>query len=144
MRYAYSIKTTRIKEKDFPYDGKRISGTGDLVEFAKALSDSDVEKMLCVYLDTQNKIICIKVDTGTINQCPVFPREVIRHALLSNAAAIILIHNHPSGCPKASNEDLRITRIIRETAKALDIAVHDHLILCGDQFLSMREEGFIN
>ncbi len=144
MKYAFSIKTTRIKEKDFPYDGRQISGTGDLVEFAKALPDSDIEKMLCVYLDAQNKITGIKVDTGTVNQCAVYPREVIRHALLSNAVAMILIHNHPSGCPRPSAEDMRITRIIRETAKNLDILVHDHLILCGEQFLSMREEGFIN
>ena len=144
MKYAYSIKTTRIKEKDFPYDGKRISCTGDLVEFAKELKDADIEKMLCVYLDTQNKIICIKVDNGTISQCIVYPREVIRHALLSNADGIILIHNHPSGYPKPSEEDIRITRTIREAAKTLNILVHDHLILCANQFFSMREEGIIN
>jgi DNA repair protein RadC len=143
MRYAYSIKTTRIKEKDFPYDGKKISCTSDLVAFAKDLADADIEKMLCVYLDAQNKIVCIKIDTGTgtIKQCAVYPREIIRHALLSNAKAIILVHNHPSGHPKPSEEDIRITRTIREAAKILEILVHDHLILCGDRFFSMREEG---
>ena len=143
MKYAYSIRTLRIKEKDFPYDGKQITCTSDLVAFAKELRDADVEKMLCVYLDAQNKVACIKIDSGTVNQCVVYPREVIRHALLANASALILIHNHPSGHTKPSDADIRLTQIIRDLAKALDILIHDHLILGGDRFFSMREEGII-
>ena len=59
--YAYSIKTTRVKEKDFPYNGQRITCTNDLINFARALQDSDIEKFLVVYLDAQNSVIGIQV-----------------------------------------------------------------------------------
>lgn len=105
MKYAYSIKTTKVKEKDFPYEGQQITCTSDLVKFARDLHDSDIEKMLVVYLDAQNKIICIKVDKGTVNQAVVYPREIIHHALIANASALILIHNHPSGNKRPSDAD---------------------------------------
>ncbi len=119
MKYAYSIKTTKVKEKDFPYEGQQITCTAELVKFARDLHDSDIEKMLVVYLDAQNKIICIKIDKGTVNQAVVYPREIIRHALIANASALILIHNHPSGNIRPSDADIRLTRTITETGKTL-------------------------
>ena len=79
--YAYSIKTTRVKEKDFPYNGQRITCTNDLINFARALQDSDIEKFLVIYLDAQNSVIGIQVMNGTVNQAVVYHREVVRHAL---------------------------------------------------------------
>lgn len=143
MKYAYSIKTTKVKEKDFPYEGQQITCTAELVKFARDLHDSDIEKMLVVYLDAQNKIICIKIDKGTVNQAVVYPREIIRHALIANASALILIHNHPSGNIRPSDADIRLTRTITETGKTLDVLVHDHIILSDDRFFSFREEGIM-
>ena len=144
MKYAYSIKTMKVKEKDFPYDGKTITCTHELVDFAKALYDSDIEKMLAVYLDAQNKVICIKIDKGTVNQAVVYPREILRHALIANASAFILIHNHPSGSTRPSDADIRLTRTISEVGKMLDVLVHDHLILGeAGRFFSFREEGLM-
>ena len=144
MKYAYSIKTIKVKEKDFPYEGQTITCTHELVEFAKDLHDSDIEKMVAVYLDAQNKVICIKVDKGTVNLAVVYPREILRHALIANASAFILIHNHPSGNTKPSDADIRLTRTISEAGRTLDVLVHDHLILGeAGRFFSFREEGLM-
>jgi len=142
--YAYSIKTSRVKETDFPYDGRQLSCTAELLHFARSLEDSDIEKMLTLYLDAQNQLICIQVVKGTVNQAVVYPREIIRHALLVGSSAIILIHNHPSGITKPSDADIRLTRAIKEIATALDILVHDHIIIGSeDRFFSFREEGLM-
>ena len=142
--YAYSIKTSRVKEKDFPYEGQSITCTSELVAFAKSLQDSDVEKMLSVYLDAQNRVICLQVMNGTVNQAVVYPREIIRHALLSGACAVILVHNHPSGAVRPSDADIRVTNTIKEAAKLLDIMVHDHIVIGeNNRFFSFREQGLI-
>jgi len=142
--YAYSIKTSRVKEKDFPYEGQSITCTSELVAFAKSLQDSDVEKMLSVYLDAQNRVICLQVMNGTVNQAVVYPREIIRHALLSGACAVILVHNHPSGVVRPSEADIRVTKTIQEAGKLLDIMVHDHIVIGeNNRFFSFREQGLI-
>jgi DNA repair protein RadC len=144
MRYAYSIKTTRVKEQDFPYDGHQISCTSELLQFACSLRDSDIEKMIVIYLDAQNQILGIQITAGTVNQAVVYPREVIRHALLMGSSAIILIHNHPSGKVKPSDADIRLTKTVQETAKFLEILIHDHIILgAEDRYFSFREEGLM-
>jgi DNA repair protein RadC len=139
--YAYSIKTIRVKEKDFPYNGQRITCTNDLINFARALQDSDIEKFLVVYLDAQNSVIGIQVMNGTVNQAVVYHREVVRHALLFGAVATILIHNHPSGKVSPSDQDMKMTEKIVAATALLDIHVHDHIIIGETGFYSFLEEG---
>jgi len=144
MKYAYSIKTTKVKEPDFPYPNTPLGCTSEVLNFVKSLQDSDVEKMILLYLDAQNKLICIQIVTGVVNQCVVYPREVLRHALLVNASAMIMVHNHPSGNRTPSDADIRLTKLIQEAAKILDVILHDHLIVAADQgYFSMREEGLV-
>jgi len=142
-QYAHSLKTERVKEKDFPYNGETITCTNELLSFVRKLQDSDIEKMLILYLDAQNKLTCMQVITGTVNQAVVFPREVIKHAILSGACAIIMVHNHPSGYIKPSDSDIRMTNIIKDVCKPLDILIHDHIIIGGTDYFSFREEGII-
>ena len=143
-KYAYSIKTSRVKEPDFPYDGRSLTCTSDLLNFAHDLQDSDIEKMLTLYLDAQNQLLCIQVMKGTVNQAVVYPREIIRHALLVGSCAIIIMHNHPSGQVKPSDADIRLTKTIQETAKFLELLVHDHIIIGSEgRFFSFREEGMM-
>ena len=85
------------RERTFPYSGADLSGTKQVVEFARSLQDSDVEKFLVLYLNARNKLNCISVQMGTVNQAVVYPREIVKHCILSNACAVILVHNHPSG-----------------------------------------------
>ena len=143
-KYAYSIKTSRVKETDFPYAGQQITSTTELLNFACSLRESDIEKMLTLYLDAQNQVICIQVANGTVNQAVVYPREIIRHALLVGSSAIILVHNHPSGHVRPSDADTRLTRTIQEVAKFMDLLVHDHIIIGSEgRFFSFREEGMM-
>ncbi len=93
-KYAYSLKTERIKETDFPYHGEQVTATRELLHFVHRLQDSDIEKFLILYLDAQNKLVGVQVIPGTVNQAVVYPREVFKHALLSGGTcAIILVHN---------------------------------------------------
>jgi len=78
-----------------------------------------------------------------VNQAVVYPRKVLENALKKKASAVILVHNHPSGHVKPSDADIRLTKTIQETAKILDIIVHDHIIIGENRFFSFREEGLI-
>ncbi len=143
-KYAYSIKTSRIKETDFPYAERNFSCTSDVIAFASSLQEADIEKMLILYLNAQNKLICIQIMNGTVNQCVIYPREIFRHAILSGACAVILLHNHPSGHLKPSDADIRLTNQVRDLGKQLEILVHDHLIVSdAGEYFSFREEGLI-
>ena len=140
---AYSLKINRVREADFPYKGQKLTSLTEVLSFLKSLQSADNEKFIAMHLDAQNTLICIQIVNGTVNQAVVYPREVIRHALIVNASAILLAHNHPSGNVNPSDTDLNLTKIIQTTAKALDILIHDHIIIAGDsdKFFSFREEG---
>jgi DNA repair protein RadC len=143
MRYAYRIETKRVREPDFPYSGEQLTCTAELVNFVHRLQDSDVEKMIVIYLDAQNKLCGLFPTMGTVNQAVVYPREILKHTLLSGACALILVHNHPSGATRPSDADIRLTKTIQEVTKIIDVQVHDHLIVGDDRFFSFREEGLM-
>lgn len=123
----------------------QVTCTGELLDFCKTVMGGKKDEEFCViYLDTQNQIIAFEtVQKGIVNQAVVYPRQVLESALKKKASAIILAHNHPSGHVRPSDADIRLTRTIRETAKALDILVHDHIIIGDNRFFSFREEGLI-
>ena len=143
-KYAYSLATRKIKEPDFPYPHQPLTGTKEVVNFVKSLNDSDIEKMVVLYTDAQNVLIAIHVMPGTVNQAVVYPREVMKHALLASACSLILVHNHPSGNVKPSESDIRLTKLIKETGKCLDVTVHDHFIVSEKGVFSFREEGMMD
>ena len=143
-QYAYTIKSYRVKESEFPYSGTPVTCTRELINFARPLLDSDIEKMLVIYLNAQNEIIGLYIQPGSINQAPVYPREIIKSALLVGACAVILCHNHPSGNTRPSDSDLKLTSSVKDACGLFDILLHDHLIL-GSEFasFSFREEGIL-
>ena len=142
---AYSIKTLRVREPDFPYTGQRFACTEEVVSFLRSLQSADVEKLVTLYLDNQNGLICIQVQSGIVNQAVVYPREIIRHALLVNASTIVLAHNHPSGSLKPSVDDHKFIKTIVEAGKLLNIIVHDNIIIGGDtgQYISFATAGLM-
>lgn len=106
------------------------------------LSDKLQEHFYCVYLDTKNHIIKDKLlFIGTINQSLVHPREVFKEAYLLSATSIICIHNHPSGNVNPSNNDIIITKQLKEVGKLLGINVLDHLIIGKDTYYSFNDNG---
>ena len=95
-------------------------------------------------LDTANTIIGLsQISVGGLAASIVEPRQVFKVAILANAAAIICVHNHPSGNVEPSREDIRITRQLVEAGKLMGIPVHDHLIIGHNTFTSMAERGLI-
>ena len=93
-----------------------------------------------VALDTKNRIVKENIiSEGTLNASIVHPRDVFRFAVVNSAASLILLHNHPSGDPTPSQEDIEITRRLVEVGNVMDIKILDHLIIGGGKFLSLRE-----
>ncbi|MFC1996634.1 RadC family protein [Chloroflexota bacterium] len=106
------------------------------------MSNAPREEFWIVLLDTRNKIKqLVKLYSGTVNQSNVRLAEVFRHAIIETAPAIIIAHNHPSGDPNPSPDDIAITRSIVEAGKLLDIDVLDHLIIGANCFASLKERG---
>ncbi|MBT2133449.1 DNA repair protein RadC [Croceibacterium sp. LX-88] len=103
-----------------------------------------VERVRVLYLNTQNRLILDHhVGDGSLDEASVHPREVIRRGLDIGAAALILVHNHPSGNPEPSRADILLTQKIAEAGRHLGIVVHDHLIIGRDGHASLRAKGLI-
>jgi DNA repair protein RadC len=83
------------------------------------------------------------IQEGIVNQAVVYPRKVLEKALKHKASAIILVHNHPSGHVRPSDADIRLTRVLQDAARVMDIVLHDHLIVGENRFFSFREEGIL-
>lgn len=116
-----------------------------LLDYLRAdMAHRGVELFRVLHLNTRNILIRDEImNHGTVDQAPVHVREVIRRALELQSAAIILVHNHPSGDPSPSRADIEITRRIVEAGKPLNIAVHDHLIIGAHGHASLRAQGLI-
>ena len=103
-----------------------------------------VERVRVLYLDTRNRLVLDHlVGDGSIDEAAIHPREVIRRALDIGAAALILVHNHPSGNPEPSSADIQITKRIAEAGRLLGIVVHDHVIVGRQGHVSLRAKGLI-
>jgi len=102
------------------------------------------EQFRILFLDRKNQIIADEVQSyGTVDQAPVYPREIVRRALELAASSLILVHNHPSGDPAPSIADIAITREIVAAAKPLGVAVHDHRVIGRAGAASFKTLGLI-
>jgi DNA repair protein RadC len=103
-----------------------------------------VERVRVLHLNSRNMLIRDEhMGDGSIDQAAIYTREVIRRAIDLGSAALILVHNHPSGSPEPSRQDIEITRQIAEAGKRLNIAVHDHIIIGTQGHSSLRAKGLI-
>jgi DNA repair protein RadC len=101
-----------------------------------------VEQFRVLFLDSHNRLLADEVQgRGTVNHTPVYPREVVKRALELRATAIILVHNHPTGDPTPSAEDVAMTREVQHAAQTLGIVLHDHVIVGNGRWLSLRRQG---
>ena len=95
-------------------------------------------------LNTANQVIRRElISEGNLNSSIVHPREVYRTAIIENAASIIGLHNHPSGNPTPSREDIAITKQLVEAGKVIGIAFHDHIIIAGEEYVSLAQKGYL-
>lgn len=102
------------------------------------------ERLRVLFLDSKNRLLRDEmVSEGSVNEAPIYPREIMRRALEVGATALILAHNHPSGDAQPSEGDIRSTRRVAEAAQALDIRIHDHVIVARSGWSSFRMLGLI-
>lgn len=146
MKRIDVVSIQMIKERRVSYDAERLTTPEQAAAaFTGMLGEPDREYMVVLMLDGKNRITSIhRVSEGTLNQSLVHPRETFKAAILANAAAVILVHNHPSGDPSPSKEDISITRRLKDAGELLGIRVLDHVIVGHDgRFLSMVTAGLI-
>jgi DNA repair protein RadC len=113
--------------------------------FFPVFSNKDQEYMYVLLIDTRNRAICppIEVYHGSLFAISIRVGELFKHAVKRNASSIVVAHNHPSGVPDPSPEDISTTKIIKRAGDLIDIALRDHLVFGGSRFVSLRERGYI-
>ena len=116
-----------------------------LLDYLQAvLAREPVEQFRILFLDNRNRLVADEAQSrGTVNHTPVYPREVVKRALELHATALILVHNHPSGDPSPSRDDIAMTRAIRLAADAVGVVLHDHVIVGQGTHASFRERGLL-
>lgn len=141
---AFEIARRILSQQKYLSD-KKITSPQDIAEeLIPVLRDEIKEQFIVVCLNKSNKIIRKEViSVGSLDSSVVHPREVFKVAVENNAASIILIHNHPSGNPEPSNEDISITKKLVEAGKIMGIPVFDHIIIAGNTFTSFVERRLI-
>ncbi|MFK9091720.1 DNA repair protein RadC [Bacillus salipaludis] len=133
-----------VKESSLLYKERSVRSPEDGYELMRLfLADKDREHFIVASLDTKNQPVSINVcHIGSLNASIVHPREVMKSAILSNAASIICGHNHPSGKPEPSKEDIEVTKRLVEAGKIIGIDVLDHIIVGDNTFVSLKEKGY--
>jgi len=134
-----------VKESSILYKERSVRSPKDGYQLMKLfLEDKDREHFIVASLDTKNQPVSINVcHIGSLNASIVHPREVMKSAILSNAASIIVGHNHPSGNSEPSKEDIEVTRRLAEAGKIIGIDVIDHIIVGDETYISLKEKGYI-
>ncbi|PFE50767.1 DNA repair protein RadC [Bacillus cereus] len=139
------VKLKMVKESSLLYKERRVKSPEDAsLLFKQFLDGADREYFIVLCLDIKNQPTAINVcHIGSLNSSIVHPREVLKLAIISNAASIIVAHNHPSNDPTPSREDLEVTKRLIEVGKVVGIEVLDHLIVCEESFISLKEKGYM-
>jgi len=110
----------------------------------RKLESADREHFLVVHLSTKNTVNGVEtVSVGTLNKTLIHPREIFKGAILNNAARVVLVHNHPSGDPEPSLEDINLTRKLVDAGNILSIPVVDHIMVGHGRFVSFKERGIL-
>lgn len=139
-------KVRLVREHDIPFTEQyKACSPKDVATFLHAYYDDKArEEVIVVLLSTANTVIGVSViSEGGLAMSVFEPRSVFQPALLANAAAVVLAHNHPSGNPEPSREDVRVTEQAAEAGQMLGIPVHDHIIIAGRQHTSLAERGVL-
>lgn len=136
---AHRLARSRVMQRPV------VSSWDDLISYCHTtMAHRDTEQFRVFFLDTKNTLLADEEQAhGTVNHVPVYPREVMKRALELNASALILVHNHPSGDPTPSEADRNMTRKVQQAADALEITLHDHVIIGKSCELSFRSKGFL-
>jgi len=144
IRPVYEVLAVGDKAAQYLKDTEAITSSSDVNNRFAFLREETRENFIAVHLDSKNKVLCVdRVSTGSLNASVVHPREVFKSCLLSSAAAILLVHNHPSGDPTPSNEDHEITTRLKGGSELLGIRLLDHIIIGDPRHYSFADQGLI-
>ena len=149
MRYRLKLATWTVVREPGQSSPRILGDPAAVVLLARDLlkeADDDKEHFWLILLNAQNHYLMhTLVSMGTQSASLVHPREVLGPALREGAASVILVHNHPSGDPTPSREDLRLTRQLADGATLLDVRLHDHLIIGNgtEKWVSLAQRGLI-
>ncbi len=129
----------RVIDQDF------IRSSDEVLEYLRHnLRDKEREVFMVIYLNGRNQIMGMEeLFEGTLTTSAVYPREVVKRAIDHKAAALVFVHNHPSGNADPSQYDLTITKKLKEATAVIDVSVHDHLIIAGNDIYSFADHGLI-
>ncbi|MEP0861496.1 MAG: DNA repair protein RadC [Ignavibacterium sp.] len=141
---AFELAKRILHQQKWLFD-KKITSPSDVAEiYIPLLKNETKEQFWVLCLNNSNKIIKQEaISIGNLNSSVVHQREVFKVAIDNNAASLILMHNHPSGNPEPSNEDIVITRKLVEAGKIMDIPIFDHIIIAGNNYTSFVERRLI-
>ena len=137
-----------VQEKSGLYDlDKKIESSTQAAEICRQLYDMHelpYEKMVMLTLNTRHQVVgCFEVSRGTVDESMIYPREIATRALLTNAKAVIIAHNHPSGSLNPSRADIDVTQKIKDVLTLLGINLLDHIIVAHDETYSMADYGLL-
>ena len=143
-----TYKLQCVKEKAAKYEmDKKVSEPRDAYKILNTVFDMEnqsEEVLTMLALNTKNVVVgAFEVSRGSLNSSIVHPREIFKRALLVNAASIVVAHNHPSGDPSPSNEDINVTHRIKESGRIIGIELLDHIIIVEGKYLSLKEKGIL-
>jgi DNA repair protein RadC len=126
-------------------DAAFISSTDSLIEFCRCtMGYSEVEVLRLIYVDAKLKVIETEVlQKGSVSSVNINPRDIVANALKKNASGVIMVHNHPTGDPRPSNNDVEATKRVKSACDAVGIALHEHLIITPSDFYSFAEHNLI-
>lgn len=137
--FAQRMAQSRVLQREV------LSSWQALISYCRTcMAYRETEQFRVLFLDRKNIVIADEaLGRGTVGHVPVYPREVAKRALELNASAIILVHNHPSGDPTPSPEDITVTARVVDACAAIDVSVHDHIVVGKETEVSFRSLGYI-
>ena len=142
LRYTVQLELFEIREPQ-PEKQVNISSPADVFRLCIDMTQLQQERIDVLLLDTKNNVMKRQmVFLGSLNSSIIHPREIFALAIQHRAASIIIVHNHPSGAPEPSREDIAATKQLKQAGDIIQVPLLDHVII-GDDFTSLKEEGFI-
>ena len=127
--------------EDAPY----ITSTDSLIEFCRcSMGYSEVEVLRLIYVDTKLKVVGTEIlQKGSVSSVNISPRDIVTKALKKNASGIIMVHNHPSGDPRPSKNDIEATKSVKQACDAVSIVLHEHIIITPSDFYSFAQRHLV-
>ena len=146
-RHAKAALELGLRSTSMPPEKFQINSPADAYHILNpCFVGKEQEYLFVLMMDTRSRVIGAPVEVyhGSLNMTAVRVGELFREAIRWNAASVVVAHNHPSGDPSPSPDDVAVTRLIVEAGKMLDISVQDHLVIGASRFVSMKERGLGN